>query len=333
MTEEGQEKIRRTAKRLRESGIWVSARTVYDALGRKGSYNAMAAVVADWKAETEYRPEIECHDLPVALKVRLLDIGSEILGQVRAEQAATLDVERSNAEARRRAYEAETAEATAMVEQLLGRVNDLQAEVAHLRALNGIDGAHAPNVGLADVSMVPTDEAERSWKQVEADIHTLLAERGAMWAPDILAALPPETRQLSAKVGLPLSVGWLGYHLRRMAEAGEGIRVDDGRFALAEPGLGGSDTISERIRFWGVIMGQTVAIINRAGRPMTPAEITSEFDPDIHETALSFGEPMPGWLTRRMQVRARRENEPQFVELDDGRFDLTDSMKAWRPEA
>lgn len=334
MTDEDRQKIKSIAGRLRDAGFRVSTRAVYDELGRKGSYNAMAAVVAEWRAEVDYQPEVETHDLPSGLKVRLLDIGAEILAHVRAEQSAARDAERVNADTRRRAYEAETAEAGAMVGQLLERVQDLQAEVAYLRALTGLEGTTGGEASAVETVITrpgPSGEADALWTRIGTEVRELLGRRGPMWEPEILDALPVEIRRRSIQVGLPLFAGWLGFHLRRMANAGEGIRIDDGRFVASEPQDATEEpptSKAEATRFWRLVMREIIGIVRRTGRPMAAAEILGELAPNTIETARRFEVMKPGMLAEKMRVRAERKDDPYFVELEDGRFDLSDLMKA-----
>lgn len=333
MTDEGRQRIVGVAERLREARVRVSTRAVYDALGRKGAYNDVAAVIAEWRAEVDYQPEVETHELPAPLKVRLLDLGSEILGHVRSEQSAALDAERANADARRRAYEAETAEAGAMVGQLLERVGDLQAEVAYLRALTGVEGTLASDLPAGvgtNPRPGPSDEADELWKRIGDEVRDLLGRHGPMWEPEILDALPAEIRRRSAQVGLPLFAGWLGFHLRRMADAREGIEVRDGRFAPVEPVQDeevAHGRNAEATRFWRLVMQEIVAIVRRHAKPMTAAEIMSELAPNTHAMAQRFECIKPGMLAEKMRVRAAANN-PLFKEDAKGTFDLSDMQKA-----
>lgn len=335
MTDEGRQRIISAAERLKEAGIRVGTRTVYEALGRKGSYNDVAAVVAEWRAETDYQPEVETHDLPTPLKVKLLDLGSQILGYVRSEQSAALDAERVNADARRRAYEAETAEAGAMVGQLLERVGDLQTEVAYLRALTGVEGSltSVPAGGIDTLPRPgPSNEADELWNRIGDEVRDLLGRRGPMWEPEILDALPADIRRRSYQVGLPLSAGWLGFRLRRMADAGEGIQVQDGRFAPVEMVPEGDAEAApgrnaEATKFWRLVMLEIVAIIRRHAKPMTAAEIMPELAPNTQAMAQRFEPIRPGMLAEKMRVRAAAKN-PLFKEVGEGRFDLSDIQKA-----
>lgn len=341
MTDEGRQKIIGVAERLRGAGVRVGARTVYDALGRKGSYNDVAAVVAEWRAEVDYQPEVETHDLPMPLKVKLLDLGYQILGHVRSEQSAALDAERINADARRRAYEAETAEAGAMVGQLLERVGDLQTEVAYLRALTGVEGPLTldPAAGVDTLPRPgPSNEADELWKRIGDEVRDLLGRRGPMWEPEILEALPTEIRRRSTQVGLPLFAGWLGFHLRRMVDAREGIQVQDGRFAPVEPvpapvleadadAEAAPGRNAEATKFWRLVMLEIVAIVRRHARPMTAAEIMPELAPNTQAMAQRFEPIKAGMLAEKMRVRAAAKNA-LFREVGDGFFDLSDIQKA-----
>lgn len=335
MTDEARQNIIGVAERLREAGVRVATRAVYDALGRKGSYNDVAAVVAEWRAETDYQPEVETHDLPTHLKVKLLDFGNQILGQVRSEQSAALDAERVNADARRRAYEAETAEAGAMVGQLLERVGDLQTEVAYLRALTGVEGPLTLDLAAGVDTLPrpgPSNEADQLWKRIGDEVRDLLGRRGPMWEPEILDALPAEIRRRSTQVGLPLFAGWLGFHLRRMADAREGIQVQDGRFALVEPvqeadAEAAPGRNAEATKFWRLVMLEIVAIVRRHARPMTAAEIVPELAPNTQAMAQRFEPIKPGMLAEKMRVRAAAKNS-LFREVGEGNFDLSDIQKA-----
>lgn len=257
----------------------------------------------------------------------------QILGHVRSEQSAALDAERANSDARRRAYEAETAEAGAMVGQLLERVGDLQAEVAYLRALTGVEGALTldPAVGVGTIPRPgPSNEADELWKQIGDEVRDLLGHRGPMWEPEILDALPAEIRRRSTQAGLPLFAGWLGFHLRRMADAREGIQVQDGRFTPVEPAPeveAAPGRNAEATRFWRLVMLEIVGIVRRNAKPMTAAEIVPELAPNTLAMAQRFEPIKPGMLAEKMRVRAAAKNS-LFREVAVGLFDLSTIQKA-----
>lgn len=336
----------------------VSVRSVRKELGG-GSFGDIARPLAKWKADENYHPVIEQADLPEAFEKRLAVLARDLLEQARVEATRERLSDFAEVERRREKYEEVLAEAAAEVDHLEDQVAALRSEVDRLRAADAATAraeAAPPSIaapaaqqavaarGFVDALMGRklAREADAFWAQVRDAVEAAMRERGPMPAHAIYRSLPAELRRQGESVGLPLTPGWLRYHLLRMAEAGEGLAEIDGRFGLAEPQpepvpgeparLALADEVREmgKRRFWRRFVREVHVLLSKEG-PLTADEILERMDPEWIAASERFQRITPGRL--RFKLRGRIDEGRPFAELPGDRFAAVPGEEPWDGES
>ena len=335
----------------------VSVRSIRKELGG-GSFGDIAKPLAKWKADEGYHPVIEQADLPEAFETRLAALARDLLEQARVEATRERLSDFAEVERRRERHEEILAEAAAQVDHLEDRVAALQSELDRLRAADLAkpevepvpEIAAAPETqaaaarGFVDALMGRklAREADAFWGQVRDAVEAAMRERGPMPIHAIYRALPASLRRRGESVGLPLTPGWLRYHLLRMVEAGGGLAEIDGRFGLAgtqpesvaEPSAearraGDLPELGKR-RFWRQFVHAVHDLLAKAG-PLTAEEILDRMDPAWVGASERFQRITPGRL--RYKLRGRIAEGRPFEELPDERFAAVLGDRPWDGES
>lgn len=139
---------------------------------------------------------------------------------------------------------------------------------------------------------IPAGAQEAFWRDVEKEAMALLRAKGPMYPGDLLTGLPRALLNRGSDVEMPLSVGWLRFRLRAMAEAGKPLAEKDGRFVQVEATQGspGAPNLEEaEVRAPPPSLGDSVMweirrlLLERG--PMRPAEIRKHLPQRVHEAA------------------------------------------------
>ncbi|MGT2488218.1 DNA-binding protein [Methylobacterium oryzae CBMB20] len=337
----------------------VSVRSIRKELGG-GSFGDIAKPLAKWKADEGYHPAIERADLPEVFEQRLAALARDLLEQARMEATRERLSDFAEVERRRRAHEEILAEAAAQVDHLEDKIAALQSELDRLRAAGGttpaaglaaptaIAGPPAPEAaaarGFVDAAMGKklAREADAFWAEVRDAVEAAMRERGPMPVHAIYRALPASLRRRGESVGLPLTPGWLRYHLLRMVAAGEGLAEIDGRFGLAgtrpapeaeppgEAHRAGEVAEMGKRRFWRRFVHAVHDLLAKAG-PLTAEEILDRMDPAWVGASERFQRITPGRL--RYKLRGRIDEGRPFEELPDERFAAVRGDRPWDGES
>lgn len=339
-----------------KDAVRVSVRRVREKLLRKGSFSDVGPELAQWKAARNYQPVIELMDLPDALQKRLGDFGKALLEEVQASESRTRDCERANFEIERVAYREMLDEAGMTVDVLEARVAALTAEIERLRKGGAVEAVEATPEQAAEEQRrrdvweqgaalralmatkkdekIPAGAQEAFWRDVEKEVMALLRAKGPMHPGDLLTGLPRALLNRGSDVEMPLSVGWLRFRLRAMAEAGKPIAEKDGRFAQVEEAQGSPgapDPREAEVRSPPPSLGDSVMweirrlLLERG--PMRPAEIRKHLPQRVHEAAKRHWKGGLDRLAKDMSERAGRGY--YFRRLDDGRYA---ALEAAQPE-
>lgn len=339
-----------------KDAVRVSVRRVREKLFRKGSFSDVGPEVARWKATRNYQPVIELMDLPDALQKRLGDFGKALLDEVQASESRTRDCERANFEVERAAYREMLDEAGMTVDMLEARVAALTVEVERLRKDGAVEAVEATpeqateerrrrvaweqgaaiRASLASKKdqKIPPGAQEAFWQDVEKEVLALLRAKGPTLPGDLLTGLPKALLVRGSDVEMPLSVGWLRFRLRAMAEAGKPLAEKDGRFAPVEEACGspavdgaeGAEVRAPPPSLGDGVMWEIRRLLLERG-PMKPVEIRKHLPHRVQEAAKKHWKGGLDRLAKDMSERARRGY--YFKRMGDGRYA---ALEAVQPE-
>lgn len=278
---------------------------------------------------------------------------AQVLEQARIEMARERLAEADLAAREREANEQLRDEAFAHADLMEAKVAALQAEVDRLRAGALVAATAEPDPAPAPRDP-PTAEAafigilmgqalanrtDAFWDEVRVAVEEEMRRQGPLAVHALYASLPAALKETAARIGMPLTPGWLRYHLLRRAEAGEGVAEVEGRFTLlgkvppkppAAEDAGKGDPVPPLLsgaRFWKLFVAEVHDLLLEAG-PLTVDDILCRLPPGWVEATRRYGKAgeertiRPGKLREKLNARIAKGRP--LKEMDDGRFAATD---------